>query len=196
MLEHWLARLGHRGLFGVGLLYLLEGMGIPLPAEIPLLLSGLFVTSGRFHLLKVALSAYVWSTVGNLIGYAIGYFGGRRLLTRVFRLTPQRMEQLDHWMHKRGMRVLILTRWLNWGFGQSIWTIGLSHLSWRKFLPVVLINNLVWAFVWIVFGATIMENLAFLGAHKGVVAFVILVVGLAIGIHFYQKARLANSEGD
>ena len=81
------------GYWGVALALLCENAGIPVPGETTLLLASFLAYSEhRLHLGWIIVVATCAATLGDNLGYAIGYFGGRPLLDRyqnIFRI-PQR----------------------------------------------------------------------------------------------------------
>ena len=67
---------------GVTLLMGIESAAIPLPSEVIMPFAGFLVASGRFGLWQLALAGAVGSTLGSLLTYGIGYYGGRPLMRR------------------------------------------------------------------------------------------------------------------
>src|SRR3990167_1192551 len=67
---------------GVALLMAIESACIPLPSEIIMPFSGFFVATGRFNLWGIALAGGIGNTIGSIITYAIGRYGGRPLLEK------------------------------------------------------------------------------------------------------------------
>ncbi|HEV8601246.1 MAG TPA: DedA family protein [Patescibacteria group bacterium] len=70
------------GYLGVAILMAIESAGIPLPSEIIMPFSGFLVEQGRFTLFGLGLAGAGGSLVGSLLTYALGYFGGRRLIVK------------------------------------------------------------------------------------------------------------------
>lgn len=70
------------GYAGVALLMAIESAAIPLPSEVIMPFAGFLVAAGRFNLLGLALAGATGSTIGSLITYALGYYGGRPLIRR------------------------------------------------------------------------------------------------------------------
>ena len=81
------------GYWAVGAALLLENTGIPVPGETILLLASfLAYSSDELQLPYIILIGVCTATLGDNLGYAIGYRGGRRLLDRyrnVFRIKPE-----------------------------------------------------------------------------------------------------------
>ena len=70
------------GYGGIVLLMAIESACIPLPSEVIMPFSGYLVSTGRFNLVLVATAGAVGCNLGSTIAYAIGHWGGRRLVER------------------------------------------------------------------------------------------------------------------
>jgi membrane protein DedA with SNARE-associated domain len=71
------------GYWAVALALLGESAGIPLPGEITLLLASFLAFSEhRLQLGWIIVVAICATTLGGVLGYAVGYYGGRPLLDR------------------------------------------------------------------------------------------------------------------
>ena len=60
----------------------IESAAIPLPSEVIMPFAGFLVEGGRFSLIGLAFAGAIGSTIGSLVTYYIGYYGGRRLIAR------------------------------------------------------------------------------------------------------------------
>lgn len=193
MVEHWVAILAAWGLWGLGLLFILEGMGLPLPAEIPFILAGALARAGRQPFWTLVLVAWGTTVIGNLLGYGAGYLGGRPLVERLSQwagMSPERFGKYEQWVRRHGLKILFFTRWINWGFGQSLWLAGISRVPPRRFVPFMLGINFVWAVVWTWFGALLAYWLTELGVHQGSVVTGVVVLTLAlIGALVWRRVR-------
>lgn len=107
------------GYAGVGFLMAVESAAIPLPSEIIMPFAGFSVESGRFSLLGLSLAGAIGSTVGSLVTYAIGFYGGRPLIRRY-----------GHWVFLSERELLMTERFFD-RFGHT-WSTFLGRL-----LPVV-----------------------------------------------------------
>ena len=71
------------GYWAVGLTLLAENAGIPVPGETILLLASFLAYSRQeLQLPWIIVVATIAATIGDNIGFALGYYGGRRLLER------------------------------------------------------------------------------------------------------------------
>ncbi|HUX13981.1 MAG TPA: hypothetical protein VMW87_13200, partial [Spirochaetia bacterium] len=81
------------GYLAVFVAIFLEDFGVPLPGETMLIAASLVAPGGTLNIVWVMSIAWVAAVLGDNTGYAIGRFGGRKLLLGVgkyFFLTPKR----------------------------------------------------------------------------------------------------------
>jgi membrane protein DedA with SNARE-associated domain len=74
--------LDHYGYLAVAGLITLEDFGVPVPGETVLIAAAVYTGAGQMNIIAVGLIAVAAAVIGDNIGYAIGYFGGRRLVER------------------------------------------------------------------------------------------------------------------
>src|ERR1700749_1521388 len=87
--------LDHYGYLAVVGLLFLEDFGVPVPGETILILAAGYAGTGRLNILLVALLGFCGAVLGDNVGFAIGHFGGRRLVLRYGRyvfITPERLD--------------------------------------------------------------------------------------------------------
>jgi membrane protein DedA with SNARE-associated domain len=139
------------GLPGAGLIFLLEGLGVPIPVEIPLVLVGQRIAHGLNTYWEIVGIMWLTTVVGNTIGYMIGYYGGRPVVHKLmgwFRVSPEAWDRVEHWFRRHGMKVVVGTRWVNWGFAQNMWLSGITRVPFARFFVVMVVNNFLWAMAW------------------------------------------------
>ena len=68
------------GYWAVGGFILLEDFGIPLPGETTLITASVFSVLGHLNIAVIIIIAIIGAVIGDNIGFAIGDFGGRKLL--------------------------------------------------------------------------------------------------------------------
>src|SRR5579864_3333239 len=80
----------HYGYWAVGVALLLENAGVPVPGETILLLASFLAFSEHeLQLPWIIVVATIAATLGDNLGFALGYYGGRPLLVRyqsIFRI--------------------------------------------------------------------------------------------------------------
>jgi membrane protein DedA with SNARE-associated domain len=143
--------LNEYGYLAVGGFILLEDFGIPLPGETILIAAAVYAGSGRLSIFGVALVAVLAAIVGDNIGYAVGYFGGRTLVLRFGKyvhLTSERLNMAERFFDRYGGVVVAGARFVE-GLRQANGIIaGTIRMHWLKFLAFNALGAVLWVGVW------------------------------------------------
>jgi membrane protein DedA with SNARE-associated domain len=143
--------IAHYGYWAVGGALLLENMGIPVPGETILLLAS-FLAYSR-HELQLPLIIVVGvcaATLGDNLGYAIGYRGGRVLFDRyrsVFRINAETIERGELLFERYGAITIFFARFI---FGLRVIAgplAGVLRMPWRRFAVFNFLGALLWVTV-------------------------------------------------
>jgi membrane protein DedA with SNARE-associated domain len=147
-LEPTLNNYGYLAVFGF---VLLEDFGVPVPGETILVLGAVYAGAGRLNVALVGVLGFCGAVVGDNIGFAIGHFGGRRLVDRYGRyifLTPERVDKAQGFFERHGGKIIVVARFIE-GLRQANGIIaGISGLHWAKFLFFNAIGAALWVGVW------------------------------------------------
>jgi membrane protein DedA with SNARE-associated domain len=137
------------GYWAVGGALLLENAGIPVPGETILLLASFLAYSEHdLQIFWIVVVATVAATIGDNLGFALGYYGGRPLFARyqsVFRIKASTLQQGEKLFAKYGAATVFFARFV---FGMRIIAgplAGVLRMPWRKFL----VFNFLGAGVWV-----------------------------------------------
>ncbi len=141
----------HYGYWAVGVALLLENTGIPVPGETILLLASFLAYSQHaLQLQWIIVVATIAATLGDNLGFTIGYYGGRALLSRYqnfFRIQEQTLAKGERLFARYGAVTIFFARFV---FGMRIIAgpmAGVLRMPWRKFLVFNFIGALVWVTV-------------------------------------------------
>jgi membrane protein DedA with SNARE-associated domain len=144
--ERLLDLFGRYGYFVIFVPVLLETAGLPLPGETTLLLSGVAASTGRIDPWIAIAVGSVAAILGDNIGYAIGRYGGRRLVMRLAHVG--RIESSLAWgeqfFARHGGKTVFFARWI---FGLRIfgaWIAGMVHMPWRVFFFYNAAGGITW----------------------------------------------------
>src|SRR5437763_4452792 len=136
------------GYWTVGIALLLENAGIPVPGETTLLFASFLAYSeGKLHLPLIMLTGTIAATLGDNLGYLIGFYGGRPLLQRyqrLLRISPQRLRRGEQLFQQHGPPAIFFARFL---FGMRIIAgplAGVLRMPWRRFLLFNFLGAVVW----------------------------------------------------
>ncbi|MBW0019746.1 MAG: DedA family protein [Mycobacterium sp.] len=133
----------------------LEGVGIPLPGQIVLIVAGVYAGVGQLHLLLVLAAGLLAAIGGDNVGYAIGRYGGRRLVLRFGRyvcLTEKRLAATERFFARRGNIVVPVGRFVD-GLRQATGiAAGLAQMGWRRYMTYNALGSAVWVGIWVFAG--------------------------------------------
>ena len=161
----WLRNaVAHYGYWAVGVALLVENAGIPVPGETILLLASFLAYSQHeLSLAGIIVVATLAATVGDNLGYAFGYYGGRPLLVRyqaAFKIQDTTVARGESLFARYGALTIFFARFV---FGLRILAgplAGVLRMPWRKFL----IFNFLGAALWV----TVISSVGYLfGQHLG-----------------------------
>ena len=143
--------LNHYGYLAVAGFVMLEDFGVPVPGETVLILGAVYAGTGRLSIVLVGLLGFLAAVIGDNIGFAIGHFGGRRLIERWGRyvlLTPERLDKAEGFFERRGASIIIIARFVE-GLRQANGIVaGTTGMHWARFLAFNAIGAALWVAVW------------------------------------------------
>jgi membrane protein DedA with SNARE-associated domain len=147
--------LEHYGYWAILALILVEDFGIPVPGETVLIAGAIFAGSGRLNVVALGLVAFAAAVLGDNIGYLIGRFGGRALISRygkyVF-LTPERLDKAEAFFGRHGGKIISIARFID-GLRQANGLIaGITEMHWLKFLAYNAVGAALWVGTWVTIG--------------------------------------------
>src|SRR5438270_2834204 len=145
LVRGYLVQYGYWGVFGA---LLLENAGLPVPGETVLLLASFLAFSE--HTLRLPCIILIGTCAANLgdnLGYAIGYYGGRPLLERyqnIFRVSAAVLEKGERLFQRYGSVTVLFARFV---FGMRVIAgplAGALRMPWRQFLVFNLMGAALW----------------------------------------------------
>jgi membrane protein DedA with SNARE-associated domain len=172
----------HYGYWAVAFTLLLENMGIPLPGETILLIASFMAYSEQdLKLSWIVVFATIACTVGDNLGYALGFRGGRALLDRYqsfFRIRPLTIRRGEQLFERYGAVTVFFARFV---FGMRIVAgplAGVLRMPWRKFLVFNFLGAAVW--VTIISGAGYLFGQHWEKVARGLKRLDVVLIGIAL----------------
>lgn len=139
------------GYWAVGGALLLENAGIPVPGETVLLAATFLAYSEHdLQLSWIIVVATIAATLGDNLGFALGFYGGRALLLRyqsIFRIKPETLARGESLFARYGAVTVFFARFV---FGMRIIAgplAGVLRMPWRKFLVFNFLGAVLWVTV-------------------------------------------------
>ncbi len=174
LLRGYLAQYGY-GAVAVALL--LENAGLPVPGETVLLLASFLAFSEhRLYLPYIIVVGVCAATLGDNIGFAIGYYGGRPLLERyrkTLRIRPEAIARGENLFERHGAITVFFARFVAGLRVIAGPLAGVLRMHWRKFV----LFNFLGAALWV----TVISSAGyFFGRHWEEVVRIVRSVNIAV----------------
>lgn len=137
---------------GVIVLMAIESACIPVPSELIMPLAGWMLIRNLSLPVAYTLLAGVYGAIGNTIGsviaYAAGMWGGRPLLYKYGRyilISPHDLERADRWFAKSGSWAIFLSRLLPGVRTFISLPAGIARMNFIKFLIYTFLGSFIWS---------------------------------------------------
>ena len=140
------------GWFGVVVIMALESCNIPIPSEVTMPLSGWMLVEAR----GLAASQALWlgglfgaigCTLGSLVSYALGAWGGRPLVKRYGRyilVSEEDLDKADRWFARWGDWAVFLSRLLPIVRTFISFPAGVVRMNLARFTLYSFVGSFVW----------------------------------------------------
>ena len=184
------------GYLGVALWVAIESVIVPIPSELVLPFAGFLVGQGTniepltgqpWNLALVTLAGTIGATVGALVAYAIGYFGGRPLLERwgrILRITPADLDRTDEFFARHGTKAAFFGRLIPVVRSLVSFAAGIAHMPLLPFVVFTALGSLPFTFVLAFAGVQLGANWEVIGDVLKRFEYVILAVLAVVAIGF------------
>ncbi|MBF0619491.1 MAG: DedA family protein [Candidatus Omnitrophica bacterium] len=169
--------LAHHGDFGMFMAMFLESSVIPIPSEIVIAAAGALGVS----LTSIVLFGTLGSTLGGMVGYALGRFAGRPVIERVGKyifITPQHIEKAEAFAKRHGAWSVLIGRVLP-VIPFKVFSIaaGLTRLPFAPFVACTFIGVVPRLILLALFGRMLVQY----------TSYVILGCAVVVGLFFVYK---------
>ncbi len=201
-LQGWMETGGYFVLFG---LLFACGLGLPLPEDVPLILSGALVHQGTLRLVPVCIVAWCGIMAGDLMLYHLGKKlgpGVTKLPVIGRHITEKRLEKLQGQFEKYGIWVVAIGRLFAGIRGAMVVTAGTLRYSLVKFIIADGIAAVVSGGMFIALGVFLGKNLPALmakvehGKRLSLEILGLIIVGLGIWYLVRQRMNRRKSAGN
>lgn len=128
---------------------MLQGVGLPLPAQTILVTAGVMAGQGILNPYYAVIFGLIGALAGSQMGYLIGRRGGRPFVLKIGRfigVTPARLDRAEHFFDHHGQRAVLVARFI-----PIVKTFGYIAAGLVKMPhPVFLRNDVIGTTVWTV----------------------------------------------
>jgi membrane protein DedA with SNARE-associated domain len=185
------------GYWAVAVMLLLENSGLPVPGETTLLVASFFAYSEhKLHLGWIILVATCAATLGDNLGFAIGFYGGRPLLEhyqRLFRIRQEFFGRGEALFQRYGAATIFFARFV---FGMRVIAgplAGVLRMRWRTFTIFNFLGALVWVSCIAAAGYLFGQHWRALVRAVTRINIAIVIVVIAVAIYLWWRQRPAPS---
>ena len=190
----WIANYGYAALY---VLLVLGIVGLPVPDETLLTLTGYMVFNGTLHFVPSFTWAFLGTVSGITISYSIGRIGGSRFLHRFggrLHIRPESIDRVHTWFNKWGHWSLTIGYFVP-GIRHVIAIVaGTSGLEYRTFALFAYTGAFFWTAIFITAGYYLGERWQAFPQTMTNAAFWVLGAALSGAVAFwairaYQRRR-------
>src|SRR4051812_7635863 len=168
------------------------GLGMPLPEDIPLLVSGMLVGQHRMHVWAVAICAWCGIIGGDCVLYYMGHRFGLNITKVPFigkHVSKDRILQAEHLFEKYGIWVVAVGRLFAGIRGAMVVAAGTIRFNFIKFIIADGLAALVSGGMFMYLGYKVGQNIDKITKYKGWIALGFIIVGVLASIYLIWRSR-------
>jgi len=186
--------LAHGSYLAIIVVLILTGTGLPIPEEVPIIAAGILSSQGTLIWWLALPSCLFGALAGDCVMYWIGYHFGRSVLREhpwwAHFVKPEREAQIEQMLHKHGLKVFFLARFLV-GLRSPVYlSAGIMRVPFRRFFLIDLFcaSTVIGLFFGLsyYFGTAITRWIR--GAEVGLTVVVVLVLA-SLAVYFWRRHR-------
>jgi membrane protein DedA with SNARE-associated domain len=175
------------------------GLGLPLPEDIPLTISGILIAQHQMHLAIAAPCAWLGIMGGDCVLYRFGYSYGRKIIYVPVigkHVTAARLERAEALFARWGILVVAVGRLFAGIRGAMVVAAGTSRFKFPKFIVADGLAAIVSGGMFMSLGYWFGSNLdaVLRKAHEFKLAMGIGAAVLAVGLFLYFRWRSRKHE--
>ncbi len=164
-----------------------------MPGDVVLLVAGLLASHGTLNLWLLLAIASFGAVLGDSAGYAIGRFGGVRLVSRIghyFRVNDSHLERTQKYFDSHGGKTIFIGRFAT-GIKSFIpVAAGISRMNYGTFLLYNIIASVINVVALLLLGFFFGESWALISRWIGYGGGVLLaVIVVAVAVFWYLRRR-------
>jgi membrane protein DedA with SNARE-associated domain len=200
-IDHLLGRWGYALVFAV---VVLQASGVPVPGTTALAAAAIYAgTTHRLAIIGVIAAASAGAIIGYVVSFALGRWGGWRLLENYghrVRLTRRRLNLGRQFYALHGGKVVFLGRFVT---GLRTWggfLAGANLMSWPRFLAIDAAGGITWALAnglgYFYFGDVVSNASTGVDVLLAIAGIVLFVASATYLRRRVQALSLASEPGD
>ena len=173
---------------------ILTGTGLPIPEEVPIIAAGILSSHGQLDWWWALPACLFGALAGDCVMYWIGYHFGRSVLREhpwwAHFVKPEREAQIEQMLHKHGLKVFFLARFLV-GLRSPVYlSAGIMRVPFRRFFLIDLFcaSAVIGVFFWLSysFGTAITR---WIQRAEVALTVVVVMVLASLAVFFWRRHR-------
>jgi membrane protein DedA with SNARE-associated domain len=190
------ALLAAYGYLAVFLFIAIESMCIPIPGETMLITAAIYAGhTQRLNIILVIAAAATGAIIGDNLGYAIGHWGGYRLVRRYgrfVRLHEARLKLGQYMFRQHGGKVVFFGRFVSVLRAYAAFLAGTNRMPWQRFLLFNAAGGIAWATLFGTGAYLLGQQISRLSQATAIVFGIVAVVAIVAFFVFLRRneARL------
>lgn len=192
LISSWIiALISATGYLGIVFLMTIESAGIPAPSEVIMPFSGFLAHGGALNIWLVAIAGTIGNLFGSLIGWWIGYKGGRPLIEKYggyIMLRKHELDLADRFFAKHGKITVLVGRLLPIIRTYISFPAGIAQMDIKEFSLYTAAGAFPWSLGLAYLGARLGEHWETIRRYAhGLDALVVVGLVVAIAWWFWRK---------
>ncbi|HUZ73146.1 MAG TPA: DedA family protein [Stellaceae bacterium] len=184
---------------------LLENAGLPLPGETLLIAASLLADRGVFDIARLLPLAWAAATIGNIVGFAIGRYGGHALVVHYgarIGITAKRLAQVEKGFDRYGAWLLTAARFVVVARSLGGIAAGTLEMAWGRFLVFNALGAALWVGWWGLLAYWLGQRLLYFVHGIGGIEPLLLATGalaaaaVALYLHWRRRLRRAGAPAE
>jgi membrane protein DedA with SNARE-associated domain len=169
----------------------IESTGIPFPGETMLITASIYAGhTHRLNIILVIAAASAGAIIGDNLGFAIGRWGGYRLLRRYgryIRLHERRLKLGQYLFLRHGGKVVFFGRFVAVLRAYAAFLAGTNRMPWWRFLAFNAAGGIVWATVFGTGAYVLGTQIQNLSRTATIVGGILAVIGIVAFLVFLRR---------
>ncbi len=170
---------------------------VPIPTSLMMLSGGAFVASGDLVLWHVLVAAFAGACLGDQCGYAIGRFGGAKVLKFLARGQARKaaLARAEALVDRRGGLGVFLSTWLIAPLGPWVnFIAGGTGLDWRRYSLADVTGEAIWVAVYIGLGFAFSSQIETVAEIAGNIVGLIAALAVAFAMALWIRSVLRHGK--
>jgi len=167
-------------------------LGLLVPGESLVIVSGALASAGLFTLPTLMIVASAGAVIGDSIGYELGRrFGRAWLVRRVKRpsFRRERLEAVDAFFERHGGKAVLIGRFIGFLRALAPFVAGASRMPYLQFLAYNVVGGILWTVACVLLGYSLGAAWPVAEKWVGRVGLVLGIIVIAVAVSWLRRSR-------